>query len=157
MRTHLAPLLTQLSLFLADPARHASVCTLGIAKAVATAERVGFKGNSQTRRGGGLARLFQPCLRLLKPEPHAHLAKHCPRSVEVCLALLGPAASLVELAEAQVTAGHQGAHAEFLGQPHGRSVMAFGWLDILGSPTGGDIAEEVEHPRLVAALPAFSG
>ncbi len=39
-------------------------------------------------------------LRLLQPEAHAHLAKHRPRGAELGLGLLGPTASLVELAEA---------------------------------------------------------
>ena len=55
-------------------------------------------------------------LGLLQPEPHVHLAVHRRRGGEVLLGLLALARAPVELAEAEVAVGDEGAHAEFGGK-----------------------------------------
>jgi hypothetical protein len=53
-------------------------------------------------------------LRLLQPEPHVHLAVHRRGGGEVLVGLLALARAPVQLAEAEVAVGDEGAHAEFV-------------------------------------------
>src|SRR5712691_6385597 len=93
-------------------------------------------------------RLFQPVL-------HVHLAVHRRRGREVLLRLLLLARAPVELAEAEVAVGDEGAHAELLGERERVTIVAVSVLR--GIAAGGDLAEEPEGPRLVAALTALPG
>src|SRR4030095_10414719 len=61
----------------------------------------------------------------------------------------------VELGEAEVAVGDKRAHAELLGEGERVAVVAVSVLR--GIAAGGDLAEETEGPRLVAALTALSG
>ena len=60
--------------------------------------------------------------------------------------------SSVEGAELTVAVGHEGAHAERLGQHSGLVVVGFRLLDLAAVRTRGDLAEEPERPRLVPAF-----
>src|SRR5262245_33569610 len=55
-------------------------------------------------------------LRLLQPVRHPHLAVHRPRGSEMPLRLFALARALVELAEAEMAVGDEGAHAELAGE-----------------------------------------
>jgi hypothetical protein len=67
-------------------------------------------------------------LRLLQEEGHAHLAVHRQRGLEVFVGLRPVARSAVELAEAEVAMGDEGAHAELAGEGQALVVVAFGFL-----------------------------
>jgi hypothetical protein len=56
------------------------------------------------------------CLDLLQPVRHAHLAVHRRRGGEVLPGLLALVRAVVELAEAEVAVGDEGAHAELVGE-----------------------------------------
>src|SRR5262245_39157124 len=85
--------------------------------------------SSLTQRGGSLS-LGRPSrstlalsrelphlrLGLLQPESHVHLAVHRRRGGEMLLCLLALARAPVELAEAEVGVGDEGAHATLRGQ-----------------------------------------
>src|SRR5262249_15827909 len=60
--------------------------------------------------------LLHPRLRLLLPVRHPHLAVHRRRGGEMRLRLLALARAPVELAEAEVAVGDEGAHAARLGK-----------------------------------------
>ena len=94
-------------------------------------------------------------LRLLQPVLHAHLAIHRRRGREVLLGLLALARAPVQLAEAEVAVGGEGAHAELLGERERVTVVSVSVLR--GIAAGSDLSEETEGPRLVAALTALSG
>jgi hypothetical protein len=55
-------------------------------------------------------------------------------------------------AKAEVAVGHERAHAEFVGQGEGLSVVVFGRLDLRGGLMGRDLPEESQCPRLVSQL-----
>ena len=71
------------------------------------------------------------------------------------LRLLALARAPVELAEAEVAVGDEGAHPELLGERERVTVVAVSVLR--GIAAGGDLAEEAEGPRLVGALTALAG
>ena len=75
--------------------------------------------------------------------------------VRCSLRLLALARAPVELAEAEVAVGDEGAHAERLGEGERVAVVALRVLR--GIAAGGDLAEEAEGPRLAAALIALAG
>src|SRR5467141_1577155 len=58
----------------------------------------------------------------------------------------------VELPQAEPTAGQRRTHAERLSDGHRLAVEALCALDIGGFATDGDLAEQVESPRLLALL-----
>ena len=78
--------------------------------------------------GSSAAPVEAPHLRLglLQPEPHVHLAVHRRRGGEVLLRLLALARAPVELAEAEVAVGDEGAHPELLGERERVTVVAVG-------------------------------
>src|SRR6266851_2959604 len=94
-------------------------------------------------------------LRLLQPVRHAHLAVHRRRGGEVLLRLLASAGAPVELAEAEVAVCDERAHAELTGERQRLAVVAVSVL--WGNAAGGDLSEEAEGPRLVAALTTLAG
>jgi hypothetical protein len=63
----------------------------------------------------------------------------------------------VQLAEAEVAVGDEGAHAELVGEHPGLAVVAIGRLDLDGIGVTGNFGEETEGPRLIAALTALAG
>jgi hypothetical protein len=63
--------------------------------------------------------------------------------------------ALVELAQAEVAVGGEGMHAELVGQGESLPVVAFGLRNVDGTLMRGNLAEEAEGPRLVAALAAL--
>jgi hypothetical protein len=91
--------------------------------------------------------------RLREPEPHVHLAVHRGRRGQVVPDLCFLARAPVELAEAEVAVGDEGAHAKFASQGEGLRIVAFGHLGA-GETTriGSDLSEEAEGPRFVPAL-----
>src|SRR5215470_4356446 len=83
--------------------------------------------------------------RLLQPEPHVHLAVHRRRGREVLLCLLALARALVELAEAEVAVGDEGAHAARLGQRQRLAVVGLAALRVEPIGMGRDVAEQVQR------------
>ena len=71
------------------------------------------------------------------------------------LRLLVIARAPVELAEAKVAVGDERVHLQLLGERERVTVVAVSVLR--GIVAGGDLAEEPEGPRLVAALTALAG
>src|SRR3990170_3138461 len=112
----------------------------------------GGRSRPDTRQS---CQLVQTSLRLLQPEPHVHLAVHRRRRAEMLLRLLALVRVRVELAEAEVTVGDEGAHAELLGERERVTEVAVSVLR--GIAAGGDLTEEPEGPRFVTALTAFAG
>src|SRR5262249_42543602 len=86
-----------------------------------------------------------PHLRLcpLQPEPHLHLAVHRRRGGEVLVRVLPLARAPVELAEAEVAVGNEGAHAARLGEGQCLTVVHLARLGIEAIEMTGDVAEEV--------------
>ena len=70
------------------------------------------------------------------------------------LCLLTLAGAPVELAEAEVAVGDEGAHPELLGERERVTVVAVSVRR--GIAAGGDLAEKAEGPRLVGALTALA-
>jgi hypothetical protein len=64
-------------------------------------------------------------------------------------AFKGVTRSLVQLAEAELAVGDEGAHTELFGERECVTVVAVSVLR--GIAAGGDLAEEAEGPRLVGA------
>src|SRR5262249_31220963 len=94
-------------------------------------------------------------LRLLQPVPHPHLAVHRRCGGEVLLRLLTLASAPVELAEAEVAVGDEGAHAEFGRDNERRPVVAFGISRLGGLAQRRHVAEELAGPRLEAEFAAL--
>src|SRR4030095_12229803 len=97
------------------------------------------------------------------PPPPSPSSTSCPsrgisrRRGEVLLSPLAPASAAVELAEAEVAVGLQGAHAE-LGRQ--RQRLAKGVSRSLGPPGGlsrGDFGEETGRPCLIGSLLILRG
>src|SRR5262245_35438069 len=82
-------------------------------------------------------------LRLLQPVGHPHLAIHRRRVGEMRLRLLALAGAPVELAEAEVAVGDEGAHAARLGEGQGLAVMGLTPLRIESFGVDCDVAEEL--------------
>ena len=84
----------------------------------------------------------------LPPAPartHAHLAVHRRRRGEMLLRLLALARAPVELAEAEVAVGDEGAHAARLGERQRLAVMGLAALGIEPVGMGRDVAEQVQR------------
>ena len=64
--------------------------------------------------------------------------------------------SPVELAEADVAVGKERAHPELAGERQGCTVVVLRVSTVEGTGMSGDLAEEVEGPGFVPALPALS-
>src|SRR5262249_39981008 len=78
-----------------------------------------------------LSRRLPHCrLRLLKPVRHAHLAVHRRRGGEMLVRLLTLARAPVELAEAEVAVGDEGAHAEVAGERQRLAVVPLSRLSV---------------------------
>jgi len=60
--------------------------------------------------------------------------------------------SPAEPAETEVAVGLEGAHAKLTGQRLGLKIATFGGLEAGGIGVGGDLAQEAEGPRLMAAF-----
>src|SRR5512132_4011557 len=102
-------------------------------------------------RGASLSRArSQLFLRLLQPEAHVHLAVHRRRDGEVLLRLLALARAPVELAEAEVTVGDEGAHAELAGEGQGLAVVAF---SLVGATYRRGVTGEAEGVGRASASP----
>ena len=71
--------------------------------------------------------------------------------------LLRLARAPVELAEAEVTVGHEGAHAELIGQDQRLAVVAVRRRFVRRCMMGGDLAQELEGMRLLSAFPLPAG
>jgi hypothetical protein len=95
--------------------------------------------------------LSQLRLRLLQPVRHPHLAVHRRRRREVLLGLLALARAPVELAEAEVAVGDEGAHAARLGECQRLAVVALGFSHISWIAPRGHITEQTKSVDLVAA------
>src|SRR5262245_27978469 len=104
-----------------------------------------------------LSAIVRRSCRLLQPVRHPHRVVHPRRGGEMLLGLLLLARPPGELAEAEVTVGDDGAHTEGIGEREGFTVVPLGRLDGPGIAMGGDRAQKVETPRLVAALTALTG
>src|SRR5882672_3202115 len=96
-------------------------------------------------------------LHLLQPVRHTHLAVQRRRGPEVFSGLLALAGAPVELAEAEVAVGDEGAHAEFAGKCQRLIVAGVSRLHLKGFAMRGDLAEEIEDPRFDAALCTLPG
>src|SRR5262245_8685665 len=86
--------------------------------------RLGGVKNSSSRQ------LLQFRLRLLQPVRHAHLAVHRRRGGEVLLRLLAFTRASVELPEAEVAVGDEGAHAKLIGQIEGLAIEALCLVEV---------------------------
>jgi hypothetical protein len=53
--------------------------------------------------------------------------------------------------------GHEGAHAELLGQREGLAVIVFSGRDLRGVALRSDLAEEAQDPGLLASKVALGG
>src|SRR5215472_3379075 len=84
---------------------------------------------------------FQFRSRAVQPVRHSHLAVHRRRYSEMLLRLLALARALVDLAEAEVAVGDEGAHAEFAGE---RERLAVGAFNVLGAARRRDVTGETE-------------
>src|SRR5262249_45229740 len=82
-------------------------------------------------------------LRLLQPVRHPHLAVHRRRGGEVLVCLLTLARAPVELAEAEVAVGDEGAHAARLGQSQRLAILGLGGLGIEPIGMARDVAQQV--------------
>src|SRR5215471_18967805 len=91
-------------------------------------------------------------LRLLQPEPHVHLAVHRRRGGEVFLCQLAFACAPIELAEAEVAVGDEGAHAARFGQRKRLAVVGLAALGIEPLGVGRDVTEQVERVGRVPRL-----
>src|SRR5262249_18465137 len=67
------------------------------------------------------------------------------------------ASAAIELAEAEVAVGDEGAHAEFIGNGTRLVVAIPGLLDIRSVRVGVNLPEEAERPRLLPALTPLPG
>jgi hypothetical protein len=76
-------------------------------------------------------------------------------AVATCSCACSRARAPVELAEAEVAVGDEGAHPELLGERKRLAIVALSV--VRGIVAGGDLAEEAKGPRLVAALTALAG
>ena len=63
----------------------------------------------------------------------------------------------MELAEAEVAVGLEGAHTEFVGQGEGLAVVGFGLLEIRGIAVHGDIAEDMQGMGFPSSCPVSTG
>jgi len=72
--------------------------------------------------------------------------------MELLLGLRLIAGTAVELTEAEVAVGDQGAHAELLGPEKGLAVVRFGGVQVGRVGLRGDLTEEAQNPGLVAAF-----
>ena len=63
----------------------------------------------------------------------------------------------VELAEAEVTAGDEGAHAELSGEGQRLVVVAFGGLDVGRIEMGRDLGKNAQPIRLMASVATLAG
>src|SRR5215470_11112006 len=95
----------------------------------------------------------QRSLRLLQPEPHAHLAVHRGRGGEVLPRLLAVARPPVEFAEAEVAVGSEGPHLQLFRQRQGAPVVLCTLLGIELLGMRGDVAEQMERLCLTRAIP----
>jgi len=84
-------------------------------------------------------------LRLFQPVRHVHLAVHRHCGSEVLSRLLTLACVSVELAEAEVAVGDEGAHAARLGESQRFSVLELGAVWIESVDMGCDIAEQLQR------------
>jgi hypothetical protein len=91
-------------------------------------------------------------LRFLQPVRHAHLAVHRRRGGEVLLGLLSLVRAPVELAEAEMAVGDEGAHAELQGQRERSVIVPFGRLTEWWITASMDLAEKSQRGRLVRSL-----
>jgi DNA-binding NtrC family response regulator len=94
-----------------------------------------------------------------EPEAHVHLAVHRCGGAEVLMGLLLLAGAPVELAEAEVAVGDEGAHAARLGERERLAVVSLAALGIKPVGMGRDVAEQMERmgrePRM--SLRGFEG
>src|SRR5262245_20981814 len=88
--------------------------------------------------------------RLLQPVRHAHLAVHRRRGGEMLLRLLALARAAVELAEAEVAVGDEGAHGEVTSECQCLAVVDF---RVLGAAGQRDVAGEAEGVGLAGSSP----
>ena len=58
----------------------------------------------------------------------------------------------IQAAQAEVAVGQERTHAQLLSQSDGLAVVVFGWLDLWGITMRGDVAQEAQGVRLVAAF-----
>src|SRR5262249_47438673 len=95
--------------------------------------------------------------RLLHPVRHPHLSIHRRRGGEMLLRLLALARAPVELAEAEVAVGDEGAHAELDGERYRLAVVLLGALDFRRIAMRGDLAEDIEATCFDSALAPLAG
>src|SRR5262250_3001149 len=84
-------------------------------------------------------------LRLLQPVRHVHLAVHRCRGGEVLLCFVALARASIELAQAEVAVGDEGAHAARLGEGQRLAVVGLAALGIEPVGVGRDVTEQVER------------
>jgi hypothetical protein len=92
---------------------------------------------------------------LLQPVRHAHLAIHRRRGGEVFSGLFGLARTPVELAEAEVAVGDEGAHAELLAEPKGFAVCHLCFAEVRWFAAGRDLPKQLEGVRLDSLFLVF--
>jgi hypothetical protein len=95
-------------------------------------------------------------LRLRQPEPHVHLAVHRRGGGEVLLGLLVVARPPVQLAEAEVAVGDEGAHASRLGDSQRLAMLPDGRRFRWQISSSRDFTEEPVYPGLGSARFPFN-
>src|SRR5262245_43366080 len=99
------------------------------------------------------SKLLHLCPSLLQPVRHAHLAVHRRRGSEMLLRLRALARAPVELAEAEVAVGDEGAHAARLGERERLAVMDLAPVCFEAVGMGRDVAEQVQR---IWGIPEFT-
>src|SRR5881296_3628103 len=107
-------------------------------------------GPLDRRAGSGFIPAPSFALAMLQPVRHPHLAVHRRRDGEVLLRLLALVRVPVELAEAEVAVGHEGAHTELIGECQGLTVVI---ESVLGAGRQRDVAGQAERVGLACARP----
>src|SRR5713101_630686 len=90
------------------------------------------------------------CLR--EPESHLHSTVERDGRRQCSTRLLLLTGRGIQCPNAAVAVRPQRAHAEFVSQGQGLTVVVCGWLDLWGITMCGDVAKEAQGVRLVAAF-----
>ena len=104
-----------------------------------------------------MQQLRQCGLRLREPERHFHSTIQFDGGGEFWAGLLPLAGCGIQRTETTLAVGLEWAHAEFLGQSQGLSVVGFSLCGVRGLALCCDLAKQPEGPCLIAAFPALTG
>src|SRR5690349_21834088 len=89
-------------------------------------------------------------LRLLQPVRHVHLLIKSRRDGQVLVRLVAPARAPIELAEAEMAVGGEGAHGAGLGEGPRFTIVSFGALNVHRVRMDGNVAQKALSLRRIA-------